>query len=138
VARGMVGEVESADPVVPSRVLESVKPAGVVSNSPGLHGISLSFEVVGSLVADIWFTAPASPFQRPRGFSGLPIRRRSAGPFHELGLPFKAHVTFSAEVLRGSGMPLMGFLPLQRCPQGGPLARGSNPGSFRLQGFSPS
>jgi len=133
-----VGEVESADPVVPSRVLESVKPAGAVSSPPGLHGISLFFEVVRSLVADIRFSAPASPFQRPRGLPGQPIRRRSVGHFHELGLPFKAHVTFSAEVLRGSGTPLMGFLPLQRCRQRGPLTRGSNPGSFRLQGFSPS
>jgi hypothetical protein len=105
-----VGEVESADPVVPSRVLESMKPAGAVSDSPGLPGISLSFEAILSLVAAIRFTAPAPPFQRPRGVPGLAIRRRSTGNFHGLGLPFKAHVTFSAEVLRGSGTPLMGFL----------------------------
>jgi len=104
-----VGEVESAEPVVPSRVLESVKPAGVVSHSPGPHGIGLSFEAIKSLVADIRFSAPASPFRRPRGVSGLAIRCRGTGHFHGLGLPFKAHVTFSAEVLRGSGTPLMGF-----------------------------
>jgi hypothetical protein len=105
-----VGEVESTDPVGPSRVLESVKPAGAVSNSPDLHGIGLPFEAVDGLVAAIRFTAPASPFQRPRGVPGLSIRRRNAGHFHGLGLPFKAHVTFSAEVLRGFGTPLMGFM----------------------------
>jgi hypothetical protein len=104
-----VGEVESTDPVGPSRVLESVKPAGAVSNSPDLHGIGLSFEAVDRLVAAIRFTAPVPPFLRPRGVPGLSIRCRSTGHFRGLGLPFKAHVTFSAEVLRGLGTPLMGF-----------------------------
>jgi len=106
----LVGEVEATEPVGPSRVLESVKPAGAVSSPPGLHGIGASFEVIKSLVAAIRFTAPATPFPRPRGVSGLAIRRRSTGHSRGLGLPFKAHVTFSAGVLRGSGTPLMGFL----------------------------
>jgi len=129
----MVGEVESAEPVVPSRVLESVKPAGAVSNSPGLHGISVSFEAIKSLVADIRFSAPASPFQRPRGVSRLAIRCRSNGHFHGPGLPFKAHVTFSAEVLRGSGTPLMGFLS----PSATSAGRSTDPG-FHTRFVPPS
>jgi len=73
----MVGEVESAEPVVPSRELESVKPAGAVSNSPDLHGIGVSFEAIKSLVADIRFTAPAPPFRQPFGFCGLAVFRDS-------------------------------------------------------------
>ncbi len=86
-----------------------MKSAGDVSTSPDLHGIGLPCGVIKSLVAGIRFTAPASPFQRPRGVSGLAIRGLSSGHSHGLGLPSKAHVTFSAEVLRGSGTPLMGF-----------------------------
>jgi hypothetical protein len=133
-----VGEVESADPVGPSRVRESVKPAGTVSGSPDLQGIGLPCEVLNRLVAAIRFAAPASPFLRPRGLPGRSILRRSAGNSLELGLPFKAHLTSSAGVLRGSGSPSWGFLPLQRSGQGGPLARVSIPGSFRLQGFPTS
>jgi len=128
-----VGEVESAEPVVPSRDLESVKPAGAVSNSPDLPGIGLSFEVIKSLVAAIRFTAPASPFLRPRGFSGLAIRRRSTGHSHGPGLPFKAHVTFSAGVLRGSGTPLMGFLS----PSANKAGRSTDPG-FQTRFVPPS
>jgi len=104
-----VGEVESADPVVPCRDLESVTSAENVSIFPGPHGISLPFEAFPSLVAAIRFAAPASPFPRPRGVPRLSIRCQSTGNFHGLGLPFKAHVTLSAGVLRGSGTPLLGF-----------------------------
>jgi hypothetical protein len=128
-----VGEVESAEPVVPSRVLESVKPAGAVSSSPGPHGISLSFEAIKSLVADIRFSAPAPPFQRPRGFSRPAIRCLSNGRFHGLGLPFKAHVTFSAGVLRGSGTPLMGF----SSPSATSAGRSTDPG-FHTRFVPPS
>jgi hypothetical protein len=104
-----VGEVESTGPVGPSRDLESMKPASGVSTTPDPHGIVLPFEAFPSLVAAIWFTAPAPPFSRPRGVPGLATRRRSAGNSRRLGLPFRVHFTFSAEVLRGFGTPLMGF-----------------------------
>jgi hypothetical protein len=131
-----VGEVESADPVVPFRDLESVKSAGDVSSSPGLHGIDLSFEAIKSPVADIWFTAPASPFQRPRGIPSLAIRCLSIGHFHGLGLPFKAHVTFSAEVLRGSGTPLVGFTSPSAISAGRSTGPGVQPRFVPPAGFS--
>jgi hypothetical protein len=119
-----VGEVESADPVGPSRVLDAVTPAETVSSSPDLHGIDLPFEALHRLVAAIRFAAPASPFRRPRGLPGRLIRRRSTGSSHGLGFPFKAHVTLPAGVLRGSGTPLMGF----RSPSAMWAGRSTGPG----------
>jgi hypothetical protein len=76
-----VGEVEKPIPVRPFKV-SGVGPDGVARfrATPTLMGLNLPFEAFASQVAASWFTAPAPPFARPRGFpktrQPTPKRRR--------------------------------------------------------------
>jgi len=102
------------------------------------HGVTPPFGAITVFVAAIRFAAPATPFRRPRGVRKIAIRRRSTGSSRRLGLPFRAHRQIPAGVLRGSSDPHGVSRPYNDINAEIYLIRVSNPGTFRLQGFSPS
>jgi hypothetical protein len=132
------------DSVCPSRVL------GAISNDrwgfPLLsdpHGLLPPYEAITELVAAI------SGLQLPpRRFYGLAVfrgsvilcrdRSRSSGNSRRIGRPFRAFRQRPAGVLRGSGDPHGVLRPYNDINAEIYSIRVSNPGMFRLQGFSPS
>jgi hypothetical protein len=90
-------------------------------------------------VAAIRFTAPASSFPRPRGFprTRQPTPERRRLPWVSC-LPSGSDQISSAGTSQGSGGPHGVLCPYSELSSGGPRDPGFQPGSFRLQGFSPS
>jgi hypothetical protein len=88
-------------------------------------------------LAAIRFTAAASSFPRPRGIqeSRCPAPKRRKLPWTSASLQGSRNVPAGSRRIRH---PSWGSSPLQRQRREGPLTRASTPGSFRLQGFSPS
>jgi hypothetical protein len=80
----------------------------------------------------------------PRRFDGhavipeIAIRCRSTGSSHRLGFSSRAHLQVPAGVLRGSSYPHEVWRPDSDVGAEVHITRVSTPGSFRLQGFSPS
>jgi hypothetical protein len=89
-------------------------------------------------VAAIRFTAARHAVRRPRGFPEIVIRCRSTGSSHRLGFSSRAHLQVSAGVLRGSSYLHEVCRPYSDVGAEVHITRVSTPGSFRLQGFSPS
>jgi hypothetical protein len=68
----------------------------------------------------------------------IATRCRSTGSSHRLGFSSRAHLQVPAGVLRGSSYPHEVWRPYSDIGAEVHIARVSTPGSFRLQGFSPS
>jgi hypothetical protein len=106
-----VGEVEALPGPVAPPGYESITVSGRRFRPPEPSWDCPVPRSITHPVAAIRFTAPATPFRRPRGFPGHAIRRVSAGSSRRLGVPFRAYHDAPAEALRGSGDPHGVFIP---------------------------
>jgi hypothetical protein len=142
-----VGEVEPPDPVVPSRALgvgsgseeryRSPVPQGVGRAFRSLHELGSRYSVHGSRHA---VSTTSRVFRNSLSGARTPdaIRCRSTGSSHRLGPLLGTNRTAPAGVLRGSGYPLGVLRPYSDIGLKVHSTRDSRPGTFRLQGFSPS
>jgi len=90
-------------------------------------------------VAAIWFAASRHAVSTAtRLIPEIAIRCRSTGSSHRLGFSSRAHLQIPAGVLRGSSYPHEVWRPYSDVGAEVHITRVSTPGSFRLQGFSPS
>jgi hypothetical protein len=134
-----VGEFEKADLVVPSRALREASDGGRRKRlPPDPHGVGPPHGAFTSLVAAIRLRLPPRRFDGLAEFLRLATRCRSTGNSHRLGLPSRAHRNIPAGVLRGSGDPHGVWRPYSDFSTEVRSTRDSIPGTFRLQGFSPS
>ena len=81
-------------------------PPGVPARDRPSQGSPASRSSSPDVVAAHWFTAPSSPFSRPRGLppSGRPGRKRPSGS-HGLGRPLRARASPPTRGLAASGSP---------------------------------
>jgi hypothetical protein len=131
----MAGEFESGPGVPLQGIKKRAGWPGRKRPDRDPHGIALPFEAFRILVATIRFTAPATPFQRPRGFPEDPYPTPGCRELpwtwaSLLGAPIRSRRS-PARLQR----PSWGSSPLQRRRFGGLLDPGFQPRHVPPSGF---